>query len=72
MSEWIPVAERLPAYGERVLVVYGDSNHCWRGVQVAARSHTNKQGEHWYDDTGHGLRDKVIVTHWRPLPEAPK
>lgn len=61
MSEWISVNERLPEYGERVLVTEGHAtfeaslsiSHKWVRCDMALG---------WLED----------VTHWMPLPEPPK
>ena len=55
-SEWISVDERLPPKYEKVLVFDRD---------VIDTSWINSQGV-WYDHSMYS------VTHWMPLPEAPK
>ena len=61
---WIPVTERLPKYGERVLVFGGVT------MYVAYYDKNRYGGESW-----HKLNSKSHYcnpTHWMPLPEPPK
>ena len=60
---WIPVTERLPEYGERILT-YDRYGHIRDRV-------LRKTGE---TDlfTPDGLEAKKHITHWMPLPEEPK
>jgi hypothetical protein len=66
---WIICRHRLPFYGDRVLVAYKSVNSNWCGVQVAKRSHTDKHGEHWKNDSEETMSDNVRVYAWMPLPE---
>lgn len=61
--EWISVKDRLPEDGIRVLT-YADN-----GAMFAA---THNDG--WYVDTGeyYYASPLAIITHWMPLPDAPK
>ena len=62
--DWIPVTERLPKYGERVLVFGGVT------MYVAYYDKNRFGGESW-----HKLNSKSHYcnpTHWMPLPEPPK
>ena len=62
--KWIPVTERLPKYGERVLVFGGFT------MYVAYYDKNRYGGESW-----HKLNSKSHYcnpTHWMPLPEPPK
>lgn len=64
MSEWISVRERLPDDGQ-MCVVYTQ----WHGVLLSELINTRwliKEDEGWYERPGHW------VTHWMPLPAAPK
>ena len=56
-SEWISVEERLPEDSARVLV-YGEN-----GIVCA----THFKGDWWLSNRYEGQ-----ITHWMPLPEAPK
>lgn len=63
-DRWISVDERLPKYGERVLVFGGVT------MYVAYYDKNRYDGESW-----HKLNSKSHYcnpTHWRPLPEPPK
>ena len=61
-AEWIPVSERLPEEGSRVLVRRGDEplyNPC-----IAKYTYTTGIGETWYYEPDFvGMRP----THWMPL-----
>lgn len=61
---WIPVTERLPKYGERVLAFGGFT------MYVAYYDKNRYGGESW-----HKLNSKSHYcnpTHWMPLPPAPE
>ena len=59
-QRWVPVGERLPGDGERVLVIQG-------GFQYRITSHyTNAFAGGWKDAAS------PDVTHWMPLPAAPE
>lgn len=63
--QWIPVTERLPAEGERVLAAVGGTwvGEAYRDMRdVWMRSY----GTPWDASIG------VSVTHWMPLPDAPE
>ena len=64
MPQWISVKDRLPEINELCIV-----NTEWRGVVPATYGN-----ESWIFDEGQGWSEKVLsyVTHWMPLPEAPK
>lgn len=59
--EWISVKDRLPERSERILLVWAQG-HYMQDVWCV-------NGE-WYA----GLSDRVVegVTHWMPLPDAPR
>lgn len=61
VQEWIPVTEKLPKDGERVLISIGTKGckHRWSMVDVF------KDGDWVLFPTKH-------VTHWLPLPTPPK
>lgn len=60
---WIPVSERLPDENVRVMLAI-------KGASVIMGSHHNRAPQ-WTTIDGY-YSDYAIVTHWRPLPEAPK
>lgn len=59
---WIPVAERLPDAGERVLC------YCRANIYEVMKMRTDGD---WVYDTNHVYMHS-FVTHWMPLPEPPK
>ena len=59
-SKWIPVTERLPETDARVLVWVGE-NRCNFPMIDTDRIHN-----------GRWVRWDGYITHWMPLPEAPK
>lgn len=56
-QKWIPVAERLPAQGQEVIVYTGNI----LSPVVMAYKFWDKDFDTW-----------LHVTHWMPLPEPPK
>jgi hypothetical protein len=63
-ERWIPMSERLPIPGERV-IAYWDT--------MTGEAYMNK-GKRWirdHTDIVQWFGDSP-VTHWRPLPEPPK
>ena len=60
MVKWIPVTERLPRCGERVLVTDGTAVF---EVHLSISHKWVRGGFGWMDGE---------VTHWMPLPEPPK
>lgn len=66
-ARWIPVTERLPKYGETVLV-YGSQGGIYTARYERARTE-------WGRDSWWKLNSKSHIcnpTHWMPLPEPPK
>lgn len=59
---WIPVTERLPDAGERVLC------YCRANIYEVMKMRTDGD---WAYDTNHVYMHS-FVTHWMPLPEPPK
>ncbi len=59
---WIPVTERLPEAGERVLC------YCRANIYEVMKMRTDGD---WVYDTNHVYMHS-FVTHWMPLPPAPK
>ena len=60
VGKWIPVSERLPKDGQRVIVY---DNSAFFGVAW------RENNEWWADEF---IYDDGDVTHWMPLPEPPK
>lgn len=68
ISPWIPVAERLPDFGESVLVfcrIYGR----YVGQYVFIGEFRGEKYGNWHDGKNLGV---LPPTHWMPLPEPPK
>ena len=66
-DKWIPVTERLPEEDADVL--------CYRGNHIGALIdvYTYKGDGKWEDSYGYwNYTDIEGITHWMPLPEAPK
>lgn len=61
-SCWIPVTERLPEAGERVMC------YCRANIYEVMKMRTDGD---WVHDTNH-IYMHSFVTHWMPLPEPPK
>ena len=59
---WIPVTERLPDAGERVLC------YCRANIYEVMKMRTDGD---WVYDTNH-IYMHSFVTHWMPLPKPPK
>ena len=62
-GRWIPVTERLPEHGERVLT-YDRYGHI--------RDRVLKQLGNTELFTPDGLAAKKHITHWMPMPDAPE
>ena len=67
---WIPVEERLPEYGVRVLATDMYEGDDYTGIWTREEYKDDADGC-WYDDHGwwHAIDD---ATHWMPLPKAPE
>jgi hypothetical protein len=61
-QKWIPISERPPEYGERVIVF------CRSKAGKMYKMHTTI-ATYYGGVFSRGVRD---VTHWRPLPPDPK
>ena len=66
IQRWIPVTERLPEKGEEVLV-FGYWHEKFQPLMCYLSPH--RKGE-WF--TTVAGQQVYTVTHWMPLPEAPK
>ena len=70
IQKWIPVTERLPEADIRVLVWIGENDHGFPPIdtdRVHDYSYLEERlrGKRWVRWDGN-------ITHWMPLPEAPK
>ena len=66
-SGWISVDERLPDKMQEVLAYRGE----FRGGMMNVYTHLGNGN--WEDDYGYrGNTEHEGITHWMPLPEAPK
>ena len=63
-QQWIPVAERLPEYGERVLATDGG---------FVGELYVNSRGQ-WkrYNVNDHSLLMALDILWWMPMPQPPK
>lgn len=70
LPRWIPVEERLPKYGVRVLATDMYEGDDYTGIWTREEYKDDADGC-WYDDHGwwHASDD---ATHWMPLPKAPE
>ena len=59
IQRWIPVTERLPETGKRIIVCRGDKVE--QGVYLGVNG--------WWKVYGANTK---AVTHWMPMPEPPK
>lgn len=72
-SSWISVEDQVPEFGVRVLVYAPD-----RGVISGHRETQDKDGSSWrlgiceYSFGGQYQVSTKKVTHWQPLPSAPR
>ena len=65
-TQWISVKDRLPEDCKKILVVNG---HGYISISSLWRKDGSKWT--WVDSTGH-FNHVNDITHWMPLPEAPK
>lgn len=70
VPRWIPVAERLPEYGVRVLATDMYEGDDYTGIRTREEYPDDADGC-WYDEMGrwYAIDD---ATHWMPLPKAPE
>ena len=67
---WIPVTERLPEYGVRVLATDMYEGDDYTGIRTREEYPDDTDGC-WYDERGrwYPIDD---ATHWMPLPKVPE
>ena len=70
LPRWIPVEERLPEYGVRVLAADMYEGDDYTGIRTREEYPDDTDGC-WYDEMGrwYAIDD---ATHWMPLPKAPE
>lgn len=66
VQKWIPVTERLPKAFRAVLA------YCPSGGNIYEVYLNTRSEWHFFDETVAGAVLQDAVTHWMPLPEAPK
>ena len=68
---WIPVEERLPKYGVRVLATDMYEEDDCTGIWTREEYPDDPEDGCWIDDRGwwHAFDE---VTHWMPLPDRPE
>ena len=64
VQEWIPVTERLPELGERVI--------CTDGYAVFEQYRVELSCVYGMWDRGGRKSPMQVVTHWMPIPNPPK
>lgn len=71
--EWISVSDRIPEYKQFVLFcVKSDQLQIFYLGWIESGSELKSKKDEWYADSAFDWFDKEQVTHWMPLPEAPK
>lgn len=70
LPRWIPVEERLPEYGVRVLATDMYEGDDYTGIRTREEYPDDTDGC-WYDELGrwYPIDD---ATHWMPLPKVPE
>ena len=81
VQQWIPVEERLPKNGDRVLCSYYgvleqitrivNFSDCLEDVDKYEFFEAKRSGFYGYDSE-YGYYEINDVTHWMPIPEPPK
>ena len=66
-GEWISVEDRLPAYEQQVIAL-SESGEVTLGI-ISPSTNEKEYGKYCADNAFECL---TFVTHWMPLPEAPK
>lgn len=71
LPRWISIDERLPEYGDVVLVIANGKPRKNITLHNAILIASHWADEGWIADGFEGW-DGLHVTHWQPLPELPK
>lgn len=66
--KWISVEERLPDDRGNFITKI----HCDNGDWIEVNTFDHMEKEWWHDAVNHTVKATEFVTHWMPLPEAPK
>lgn len=80
MAEWIPVTERLPNDGDRVLIAKEFMSHlrvdiCYFAGRLESVDEYDFYGQRqsgFYDYDSEGYFERLGVKYWMPIPEPPK
>ncbi len=67
---WIPVTNRLPAFGTPVLICYEKQDDSQRDVTIGTYEKLNDEQELWEVDGGLMCFGKAL--YWAHLPEGPR
>lgn len=70
LPRWIPVEERLPEYGVRVLAFNMRAKNKYIGIWTREKD-PGDGNDCWFDSAGWWYAFDEI-THWMPLPEPPE
>jgi hypothetical protein len=71
-AKWISVKERLPEEGEEVLVFGQYLNDIPKVLGVRSRYKGDQDWKYTWEGSDEWVYRENDVTHWMPLPEAPK
>ena len=66
--KWISVEERLPDDRGNFITKI----HCDNGDWIEVNTFDHMEKEWWHDAVNRTVKATEFVTHWMPLPEAPK
>ena len=67
-GRWISVEERLPDDRGNFITKI----HCDNGDWIEVNTFDHMEKEWWHDAVNRTVKATEFVTHWMPLPEAPK
>jgi hypothetical protein len=71
--EWIKVKDRLPEFGEEVLLACVGNRFGTRSIYIGYLDNIRKSGPVFIEQTSDDddLTDNNKITHWMPLPDLP-